>query len=166
MLNSVISPPVENQARQLLRAAGARITAPRMQILSALLQTSHGQGSAAPALSHHDVAEKLLQQGWTDSELPDRVTLYRVLEWLVEQGLAHKMAGDDRVFRFSLNAGDEPGQHDHHAHFQCLSCHRMFCLHEGALVQQALNAALPHGFIVQQVIASLKGQCAECGRGN
>jgi hypothetical protein len=25
---------------------------------------------------------------------------------------------------------------------------------------------LPHGFIVQQVIASLKGQCAECGRGN
>jgi hypothetical protein len=25
---------------------------------------------------------------------------------------------------------------------------------------------LPHGFKVQQVIASLKGQCAECGRGN
>ncbi|MFN7352149.1 MAG: hypothetical protein ACK5SR_02635, partial [Burkholderiales bacterium] len=85
MLNSVISSPVENQARQLLRAAGARITVPRMQILSALLQASHGQGGAAPALSHHDVAEKLLHQGWTDHDLPDRVTLYRVLEWLVDQ---------------------------------------------------------------------------------
>ncbi|MFN6183346.1 MAG: Fur family transcriptional regulator [Burkholderiales bacterium] len=165
MLNSVISSPVENQARQLLRAAGARITVPRMQILSALLQTSHGQGGAAPALSHHDVAEKLLHQGWTDHDLPDRVTLYRVLEWLVDQGLAHKMAGDDRVFRFSLNAGDD-GKHNHHAHFQCLCCHRMFCLHENAQVQQALSAALPHGFKAQQVSASVKGQCAECSRKN
>jgi Fe2+ or Zn2+ uptake regulation protein len=39
-------------------------------------------------------------------------------------------------------------------------------LHENAQVQQALSAALPHGFKAQQVSASVKGQCAECSRKN
>ncbi len=166
MLNSVTPSPVATQARQLLRAAGARVTAPRLQVLAAMLESGHEQRHAARALSHHDIAEKLQQQGQGGDELPDRVTVYRVLEWLVAQGLAHKMAGDDRVFRFSLNQGAAPAQQASHAHFQCLCCHRMFCLLDSALVQQALQAAVPRGFQAQEVSAAVKGLCAECGRKN
>lgn len=161
MLNSRSTPSFEDQARQLLRAAGARVTTPRTQVLSAMLRVRQDQRSTVQALSHQEVADQLDQS--SGQELPDRVTLYRILEWLVEQGLAHKMAGEDRVYRFSLNdTAADPQREPGHAHFQCLHCHRMYCLHDSALVRQALKAALPKGFKAQELAASVRGVCADC----
>ena len=80
-------------ARQLITNAGQRPTLIRAAVLSALLD-------ADDALSHAELLERLLPHGEFD-----RVTVYRALDWLVTQGLAHKVAGAGRAWRFrsSLN---------------------------------------------------------------
>ncbi|TMH21317.1 MAG: transcriptional repressor, partial [Betaproteobacteria bacterium] len=59
---------------------------------------------ADEALTHHEVEHRLRR-----GQDVDRVTLYRVLEWLTEQGLVHKVSGEDRIWRFSA-AGHRPAR--------------------------------------------------------
>ena len=66
-------------ARERIQGTGARMTAPRVQVLAAML-------AAKRVLSHHDI------ESMFGAARLDRVTLYRVLDWLVEQGLAHRIA--------------------------------------------------------------------------
>lgn len=135
---------VDDLARQL-RERGARVTPARLRVL-ALLR------GASKALSQREVEDALA------GEAPvDRVTLYRVLDWLVEQGFAHKFADEMRIFRFSAasHAGE---QHGAHAHFVCDDCGKVFCLDE---VQPA-PPPLPEGFATTQVEYSVHGHCAAC----
>jgi Fur family ferric uptake transcriptional regulator len=110
-------------AEARLRGASVRITAARVKVLAALLD-------ARCAFSHQD-----LQDALADT---DRVTLYRALDCLTDAGLVHRIAGDDRVFRYSagtehaepddaLQAGHQPAQH-RHGHFKCTLCAKVFCL--------------------------------------
>ena len=125
-----------------IRAAGARATPARIRALQVL--------RAAPAaMTHHEV-EAALGVG------TDRVTLYRVLDWLVEAGLAHKSADASRVFRFSAASG---GEHTAHAHFRCNDCGRVFCLDAAP----PLPPQLPKGFALSHMELDLRGRCAGCG---
>jgi Fur family transcriptional regulator, ferric uptake regulator len=126
-----------------IRALGARATPARIAVLQLL-------GQAERALSHRDV-EEALQAGF------DRVTLYRVLDWLVESGLAHRVAEADRVFRFSIAAhSDVP--HQKHAHFRCEACGKVFCLED----IPTPTPVLPNGFSSKAVDYCITGQCARC----
>ncbi|WP_157314929.1 Fur family transcriptional regulator [Chitinibacter sp. GC72] len=127
-------------ARELISKTRARITPARVDILAALL------GAQRP-LSHLDIQE-LLAPGL------DRVTVYRVLDWLTAENLAHKLSGDDRVWRFS--AAKAP---HHHAHFHCQQCGRFYCLED---VKTDLPVALPKSFIADSVEITVKGICADC----
>ena len=53
----------------------------------------------------------------------NRVTLYRILDLLVEHGLAARHNAGERAFRYCLRAG-APG----HAHFTCTRCGNTQCL--------------------------------------
>lgn len=130
-------------ARALLAERGLRATRGRIDVLGMLLQS-------ADALSHHDVEQRL-----SSAHGIDRVTLYRVLDWLTAQGLAHKVAGDDRVWRFSSAGHREPAGH---AHFQCSACHRVVCLDE----TRTPAVALPAGFQRADVEVTVKGTCDAC----
>ena len=77
-------------ARAQLRATGVRITPARAAVFKLLHESER-------ALSHQEI-----ESGLGRANPLDRVTVYRVLDWLVEQGLAHKVAGLDRVWRFSI----------------------------------------------------------------
>jgi Fur family ferric uptake transcriptional regulator len=135
-------------AQALLAARGARATRARIDVLAVLL-------AADEALTHHDV-ERRLARGHDI----DRVTLYRVLEWLTAQGLAHKVAGDDRVWRFSA-AGHAGGAAVHaHAHFECGECGRVLCLEEAHLP----SVPLPAGFRRREIEVIVKGTCDACTR--
>lgn len=126
-----------------LRATGARVTGARVAILALLT-------SANRALSHRDVEQEL------ESAHIDRVTVYRVLDWLTSEGLAHKIADDERVYRFSA-----VGRHDDpHAHFKCRACGNVFCLPTAA----APKLKLPAGFRSDEIELSVKGTCARCAR--
>lgn len=120
-----------------------RATPARVRVLETLLAAPH-------ALSHAEVEASL------GSELcPDRVTLYRVLDWLVGKGLAHKVAGEDRSWRFNAVAQEGHG----HAHFQCTRCGQIYCLSD---LQPAFAFTLPAGFLYQRAELTIQGLCPGC----
>lgn len=129
-------------ARALLARQGARATRARIDVLAVLL-------ASPDALSHHDV-ERRLPRGHDI----DRVTLYRVLDWLTARNLAHKVSGDDRVWRFS-SASPGGGAH---AHFQCSDCGRVVCLEQARVPA----IPLPQGFRPADVEVTVKGTCDAC----
>lgn len=131
-------------AQSRIRAAGERLTAPRAAVLAVLL----GSDSA---LTHHEV-ESSLRAG----RPVDRVTVYRVLDWLVSLGLAHRIAGEDRTWRFRANRDPSHGPH---AHFTCSRCGKTVCLDDVAVPPRV---SLPRGFLPQKVELTVQGLCAAC----
>jgi Fur family ferric uptake transcriptional regulator len=137
-------------AESQIRATGARVTRQRVLVLDFLL----GQEKS---LTHHEIQSHLSKK--LHEEL-DPVTLYRVLEWLTENELIHRIAGADQVWRFSAGAG----HHAHeHAHFQCTRCEQVTCFTELALPRKI---KLPDGFQTQEIDFLIKGICASCSRKN
>jgi Fur family ferric uptake transcriptional regulator len=160
-------------AESQLRTAGIRATQARVRVLGTLL-------AAKNAMSHQDVQDAL-----TDM---DRVTLYRALDCLTEAGLTHKIASDDRIFRYSVGKEHAEHQHPHtdgphaqhqHGHFKCTRCARVFCLDgtgyagfiESVLptsiknpLQSALQTTLGKGFQSHEVELTIKGWCADCAK--
>ena len=135
------APDFDSVATQI-RSAGARATPARIRVLQVMR-------TAPAALTHHDVE---LALGATTL---DRVTLYRVLDWLVETGLAHKTTDARGVFRFSVAAA---GEHTAHAHFSCEACGRVFCLDAAP----PAPPRLPHGFTLSRMEIDLRGRCVDC----
>jgi Fur family ferric uptake transcriptional regulator len=155
------SAPLLALAEAQLHDASVRITQARVRVLAALL-------GAGRALSHQDVQDALADM--------DRVTLYRALDCLTEAGLAHKIPGDDRIFRYSAGtdhgvASDQEqpdqGPHHQHGHFKCTRCARVFCLDsigDAGLLQDALQETLGKGFRSHDIDFTIKGWCAACAR--
>ena len=129
-----------------IRETGARVTPARVRTLS-LLQNAPGP------LTHREIEDGLAQAG-----LPgiDRVTLYRVLDWLCETGLAQKAADRQGVFRFAAARPD--ARHAAHMHFRCTGCGRMYCLKSPS----PPPPSLPRGFRLQGMATDLHGLCARC----
>lgn len=143
-------------AEAQLRAASVRVTVARATVLGALL-------NARRALSHQDVQDAFAAM--------DRVTLYRALDCLTDAGLAHKIAGDDRVFRYSAGTDhgaqpqDSRAPHHQHGHFKCTRCAKVFCLDsigEAGLLENALQESLGKGFQSHDIEFTIKGWCADC----
>ncbi|MEQ1595114.1 MAG: transcriptional repressor [Casimicrobium sp.] len=134
-----------SKARRLVGESGGRNTQARRNVLASLI-------AADRALSHSDI-EALL--AGTDL---DRVTLYRVLDWLVEHSLAHRVAnmgGHERAMRFAFTRPEKPSAH---AHFQCTECGRTICLEDVA----APTLNVPVGIELQGIELSAFGRCAAC----
>ena len=139
---------LHDRAEALVRDAAARATRPRIEVLAVLL-------AARRALTHHEIEHQVKRALGMD-----RVTIYRVLEWLVARGLAHRISGDDRVWRFNAAHGEHARQR--HAHFKCNDCGDVICL-ETAVA--ARKPPLPAGYRPQEVELTVKGLCPDCTRG-
>lgn len=140
-----MSPSLISEAESLIRDTGARLTQPRTRVLSYLLKQKE-------AMTHHEIHAHL------PGEPLDAVTLYRVLEWLTENGLAHRIAGADQVWRFSAGAGQ---QNHEHAHFQCNSCDAVTCFNDVPLPRRV---KMPEGFVSEEVDFLIKGICPRCSK--
>jgi Fur family ferric uptake transcriptional regulator len=133
-----------DQIATRIAARGGRVTRPRAAVFGVLLD-------AGRALTHDEIATALVARGVN----PDRVTLYRNLDWLVTKGLAHRVTGADRINRFNA-AGDE----DHgHVHFHCDACKGVFCMES---MQPTIAASLPAGFSFDHAELTLHGRCPGC----
>jgi Fur family transcriptional regulator, ferric uptake regulator len=131
---------------QLIRAAGVKVTRGRVRVLEALL------ASARPC-GHGDLEVRLAG----DSEpAMDRVTLYRVLDSLVDCGLALKAVDARGVFRYSAVATHR--QHAGHVHFRCLACGAVYCLSS----PPPSPPRLPRGFRLSELELDVRGTCADC----
>lgn len=133
------------RAKDLVTRTGDRATANRVRTLSVLL-------AAKRALTHREIADQLLDA----KKQLDRVTLYRILEWMSKKSLVHKIAGDDRVWRFRINIEIRAHQH---AHFKCNRCAKVICLKDS---KYNPTPSLPVGYLLQEIELTIKGVCSEC----
>lgn len=136
---------VDAAAKDLIRLTGDRLTSARVQVLAALL-------GAERALTHNEIKSRL-----DKAHGINRVTVYRVLEWLTDKKIAHKISGDDRIWRFNVMAEEQGIEHPH---FVCNACGRVLCL--GA-TDKPLALDLPVGFEPLHVETTIKGLCDLCG---
>ena len=137
-----------NATQQIITDLGLRATPSRLAVLELL-------NGADNALSHQELLNQLNARH-TGSEEFDRVTLYRGLDWLVANGIIHKVTGQDRAWRFQLNRANAMHRH---AHFQCTHCGKTYCLSE---VHPQKPPSLPAHFTVESVELNIKGVCAGC----
>jgi Fur family ferric uptake transcriptional regulator len=144
---------------KLIIDAGLRPTKARIAVLATI---SH----ASTALSHTDILNLL-----EGNKEFDRVTIYRVLDWLLEHQLIHKILTDNRSWKFQSNAKATPQQYKPksvkklfdnghaHAHLQCEQCGSVTCIHE-------FEAEIPQKLLKQYQISTievnLKGICSKC----
>lgn len=132
-------------AGQLVKESGGRNTGARRNVLACLI-------AAERALSHAEIEGQL-----ADTDL-DRVTLYRVLDWLVDHSLAHRvggLSGFDRAMRFAFS---RPQRRSAHAHFQCVRCGTTMCLDDVAVPV----LPVPGGIQLQGVELAAYGYCEKC----
>jgi len=146
MKSAAASPVAAIQS--VIRAAGARVTPARVRVLGAL------QAALGPQ-SHAEIKEVLAQDAQSGV---DRVTLYRVLDWLCAAGLANKATDARGVFRFS--AAQPNVEHAAHAHFRCTGCGGVFCLKS----PPPPPPVLPEGFRLDGVALDIRGECPRCVR--
>lgn len=143
------TPSFLSKAEQLIRETGDRATSSRIRVFGFLL-------SQQSAVTHYQIETGLNDP--ESAEKIDRVTLYRVLDWLIEKGLAHKVISDDRIWRFRVS--DHETQQHQHAHFKCRQCKKVICLED--IRADIGAAALPAGFRQLGTELTVKGVCADC----
>lgn len=129
-----------------LRTAAVKVTRPRLRVLAAL-------GRATAPLTHGELEERLAESA---EGVLDRVTLYRVLDSLVDCALAQRTVDGRGVYRFLLSSVQ--AKHATHAHFHCQRCGGVTCLEQ----MVAPVAALPGGFVARQLAIEVHGLCAQC----
>jgi Fur family ferric uptake transcriptional regulator len=134
----------KQKAKELLKAASLRRTNPRIAVLAALLD-------AKKPLTQRQIAKKLGQKA------PDKVTIYRILETLLNANLVHRAFLRLSSWHFELAHNCTKNQC--HPHFTCTGCGDTHCLTELS-VPMAKN---PHkNFIIHRQQVRLEGLCPKC----
>lgn len=136
--------------KSLLEHCGLGHTVNRLRVLEIIGNRSH-------PLSAQEIIEELNKE----SQEVNRVTVYRILELLVEKRLIERISAGDRSFRYGLapNANHQP-----HSHFYCLECGEMECLSPDQinLDTQPLTRSFPG--LIERVEVRFDGICEDCRR--
>lgn len=121
-----------------------RTTASQGLILNAL-QKANG------ALSHEMIHEEF-------AEDMNRATIYRILNRFHEDGIVHRIVGEDGKQFFALCASSCQSENHHHDHFhfQCVECGKVECL------QTEIQIKLPKGYVQKELNAVVSGHCNDC----
>ena len=129
-------------AIDLLREKGLKKTAQRVMLIS-LLQRQE------VALAEEDIKQDM-------GVLYDRITFYRTVQTLMEAGLIHRIAIDNKTVKYALN--DDSTHSKEHSHFYCERCHSITCLGE----MPKISYTLPDGFVGMECELLIKGICSQC----
>jgi Fur family ferric uptake transcriptional regulator len=150
-------------AEQLIKDTGLRPTKARVAVLATI---SH----ASAALSHTEILNLL-----EGNKEFDRVTIYRVLDWLHENQLVHKILTDNRSWKFQSNIKVKKNQYKPssvkqlfdnghaHAHLQCVRCGSVICIHE---FESHIPDQLIKQYNISGIEVNLKGICQQCAKSN
>lgn len=133
-------------AAQACAREGARLTPTRKRVLE-LVWDSHKPVGAYTLL-------ELLTE---DGHRPAPPTVYRALEFLLEQGLVHRID--------SLNAFvgcTHPGERHRTLFLICRVCHRAQEIAAGAIENAVAAEAVQHGFRMEKLTLEVEGICHTC----
>ena len=136
--------PGKNKTAELLKKANLRKTNQRLAVLGALIETD-------VPITQQQIAESLADSA------PDKVTIYRVLECLMEKGIVHKAFMKDRTAFFEL--GHNCSKTQCHPHFTCTSCQKTVCIKNTKMPLAEINE---QGFKIKHQKVELEGLCPKC----
>jgi Fur family zinc uptake transcriptional regulator len=137
---------VLTRATDMAKAQGARLTPVRRRVLEILLEGHRAMGA-------YDVLQRLAAEGFGNQP----PVAYRALEFLVDQGLAHRIA---RLNAFA--ACMHPGEAHAPAFLICRACNHV-AEAPAAPVRDALNsAAAAIGFTIERSTVEALGLCPAC----
>jgi Fur family transcriptional regulator, ferric uptake regulator len=102
------------------------------------------------ALSHSEIYAAL-------HDACNRVTVYRVLDRLMDEGLVHKAVNIDGVVKYAACHDCETLHNHNHLHFSCEKCKTITCLDD---VEPSFS--LPDNYQVNEVNFSITGICPDC----
>ena len=141
---------VVDRAEALCRGRGARLTDQRRRVLEILC----GAGRPIGAYEIMDA----MREGTRGVAPP---TVYRALDFLLEQGLIHKLE--------SLHAFvgcDRPGQPHSSQFLICAECGIVTELDDAGVSESLVSVALESGFEASRRVVEVIGTCAGCvGKG-
>ncbi len=136
-----------SDAEALCASQGLRLTALRKRVLELVWQSHKPLGA-------YDILASLSEEDGRRAAPP---TVYRALDFLLENGLVHRIA--------SLNAfiGCNQPEHLHQGQFLiCRQCHAAIELEQAAISQAIVAAAAAVGFVVEGQTVEVLGLCAGC----
>lgn len=140
---------MSQDAIQVLRAQGYKVTKPRLQVIDIL---SKARKPASP----YEIQNLLRQQG----RYLNHVTIYRVLELLCHLNLVHKLLSEKGFAKCTL--GNREGCH------RFMICHKCGVIREYAddkLCRSEKNVARDTGFHTQYHVSESYGLCSDCYKG-
>lgn len=89
---------------------------------------------------------------------PNKTTLYRMLDKLIEQEKVAALILDPKITYYEIKT------YDHH-HFVCKNCETVKCFHDADLVSEIQKLSIKladKGIAVQEHQVSLSGTCSDC----
>jgi Fur family transcriptional regulator, ferric uptake regulator len=89
----------------------------------------------------------------------NRVTVYRILDLLVERSVVERISGGGRSFAYGLAPNEN---HPAHPHFRCRSCGALQCLQPGSLKVDLRGVRRSFGGEIHAVEVRVDGICGEC----
>lgn len=107
------------------------------------------------ALTHKDF------QNYFNGQI-DRVTIYRALDRLVDEGKLHKIISLEGVIQYAIckSCDHKHDKHTHnHIHFSCRKCEKTICLDD-----VSPNIILPKGFKAEENQLLISGICSNCNK--
>lgn len=128
----------------ILDNAGVKPTSNRILVLRSLLKSTSPMS---------------LMELETDLMTLDRSSILRVLTVLADNEVVHVMEDGRGVTKYEVcHSRDHKSNDDHHAHFYCEQCHRVYCLEDVSIP----HIPVPDGFEPHGVNFMLKGICPRC----
>ena len=146
--HSVCIADLMQHAQTQCDAAGARLTPVRRRVLEILLEDHR-------ALGAYDILEQLAEEG-LGTKPP---VVYRALDFLTEQGLAHKI---ERLKAYT--ACTHPGQCANHApaFLVCRDCHAVSETELDLADAPMRSDAEGTGFRIERIVVEAEGLCPAC----
>ena len=135
---------VNEQIREYLRNRKLKATPIRIELLHLLKEK-------ASALPYSEIQENL--------KAFDRVTLYRTINVLIDNGIVHKAStsGDETYYAL---CSQECSKHCHkheHIHFKCTKCNEVSCIN----IRKSIQMDIP-GYRIDEISVEVSGICKKC----
>lgn len=138
----------DDPVEKLLKRSKLRRTPVRAGVIDLLLRATRPLGAV-------EILEKLPPH-------TDAVTVYRTLNTFTGKNLAHRIRGEDRVWRYALGDQHETTPHQH-PHFVCEECGKVECLKDAeipASFVKSLGVGNKYAISYPEVV--LHGTCPRC----
>jgi Fur family ferric uptake transcriptional regulator len=140
---------LDDRAEALLRAAGQRVTKPRVAVLACLLDAG----------VDHLSAEEVLTKVAARNAGVHRATVYRTLDGLADAGVLRHVHLDRGLTAYHVV---EPAPRHDHLHAQCAGCGRVVDLPPDVLGDTAARVRKISGFQLDASHVALSGYCKVC----